>query len=162
MSPYQSIIDFVHKAWGLAIQYPYPVGQLPAKLSPRPFVLASCEIMGPADTCRFLLGHYVLRSGETFGIVQCNDNWKPASSKWYGSMSVALLFARELYGIPLAAWNLFEPPRSARLFSEKDSRWVRRRHSQARKSFLNLRHIVRPTKGYLRAMDAAVGRRTEK
>jgi hypothetical protein len=118
----------------------------PARFSQRNFTLA----YSPEDGVALL--HGVWRHREHFWIVRYDSSKPNLHLPTFDSLSQALLMAREISNIALACRELFEPARGVKLFSDRDPRWVKRRHRRKRLEFLDIRSSVRPSKRFTAAM----------
>ena len=99
------------------------------------------------------LVHYVGRRKQGFALVRCESDWKDVHWSGFQGLAEALLMAREREDVPLAAWDLYEPPRGVKLFLPTDPRWVRRRHRVVRKELLSLRWPVRQSKRLVAGLE---------
>jgi len=118
----------------------------PARFSQRNFTLAYSPEHAAA------LVHGVWRSREHFWIARYDPSKPNLHLSTIDTMSHALLMAREIGNISLASWDLYEPPRGVKLFSDLDPRWVKRRHRRRRLEFLQIRSTVRPSNRFTAAM----------
>ena len=113
----------------------------PARYSSRNFTLAY------EPTREVALVHGIWRRHERFWLIGYGQQKVNSNAIDFDeSLADAMLLARELDGVPLASWELYEPPAGVKLFIATDPRWVRRRHRRARQDFLWLRYPVRPSR----------------
>ena len=108
---------------------------------------------------RVALVHRVGRQTQWFAVARCGADWKDFRWSGFDGLATCLLMMREREDVPLAAWELYEPPRGVKLYARTDPRWVRRRHRLVREEFMSLRHAVRPSN---RLLAASAGLRRER
>ena len=108
----------------------------------------------PLPPARYTSRTFTLATAPAYEVALVHGNWKRHQRFWTiaygqrpvsvwnvscdGSLAGAVLLAKELDGIPLASWDLFEPPPGVKLFSPTDPLWARRRHRRARQALLRL------------------------
>ena len=129
----------------------------PPRFSRRAFTLAYVTgVVGDsaanAPVPRLVLVHQVGRRRQSFDLGACDTAWRVHRWRGFDGLTECLLMARECENVPLAAWELYEPPRGVKLYARTDPRWVRRRHRIVREEFMSLRYQVRQSNRQIVAM----------
>ena len=119
-------------------------------LPPARFNYARGLTLAYARTRLVAVVHWVGRQRQQFTVVGCRPGWELQRSDTFGSLTHALLIGGETEGIRLADWEMYEPPRGQKLFTEHDPRWLRRRHRVTRQAFIALQCRVRPSRRFVR------------